>query len=119
MNPQVRRRIGDELKSYEKIEIVSPGNRLTIQDLGRRGSQRYGVSVSGVLDLQATVIREPACRKPSVFRGAGIDISVEPGDSGFDSDTKGRSDGCGEPTSTSMGFPCRLGKRMLASQEGP
>ena len=38
------------------IEIVLPGNRLTVQDLGRRGSQRYGVSVSGSLDLQAAVI---------------------------------------------------------------
>ena len=38
------------------IEIISPGNRLTVQDLGRRGSQRFGVSVSGVLDIQAAVI---------------------------------------------------------------
>lgn len=43
------------MSAQRKIEIVSPGNRLTIQDLGRRGSQRYGVSVSGVLDLQAAV----------------------------------------------------------------
>ena len=40
----------------DHIEVVSPGNRLTVQDLGRRGSQRYGVSVSGVLDLQAAVV---------------------------------------------------------------
>ncbi len=44
------------LSAAAHIEIVSPGNRLTVQDLGRRGSQRYGVSVSGALDLQAAVI---------------------------------------------------------------
>ena len=44
------------MSTQRKIEIVSPGNRLTIQDMGRRGSQRYGVSVSGVLDLQAAAI---------------------------------------------------------------
>ena len=43
------------MSKHRKIEIVSPGNRLTVQDLGRRGSQRFGVSVSGVLDLQAAV----------------------------------------------------------------
>ena len=43
------------MATLRKIEIVSPGNRLTVQDLGRRGSQRFGVSVSGVLDLQAAV----------------------------------------------------------------
>lgn len=43
------------MATHRKIEIVSPGNRLTVQDLGRRGSQRFGVSVSGVLDLQAAV----------------------------------------------------------------
>ncbi len=37
------------------VEVISPGNRLTVQDLGRRGSQRFGVSVSGVLDLAAAV----------------------------------------------------------------
>ena len=44
------------MATQRKIEIVSPGNRLTVQDMGRRGSQRYGVSVSGVLDVQAAVI---------------------------------------------------------------
>lgn len=38
------------------IEVLSPGNLLTVQDLGRRGSQRFGVSVSGVLDLQAAIM---------------------------------------------------------------
>ena len=43
------------MSAQAKFEIVSPGNRLTVQDLGRRGSQRFGVSVSGVLDLRAAV----------------------------------------------------------------
>ena len=62
-----------------KIEIVSPGNRLTVQDLGRRGSQRYGVSVSGVLDLQAAVIANRLVGNPAsaamleaTFGGAAI-----------------------------------------------
>ena len=38
------------------IEVVAAGPRTTVQDLGRRGSQRYGVSVSGVLDADATVL---------------------------------------------------------------
>ena len=61
------------------IEIVSPGNRLTVQDLGRRGSQRYGVSVSGVLDLQAAVIANRLVGNPAsaamleaTFGGAAI-----------------------------------------------
>ena len=38
------------------IEVVAAGPRSTVQDLGRRGSQRYGVSVSGVLDADAAVL---------------------------------------------------------------
>ena len=38
------------------IEVIAAGPRTTVQDLGRRGSQRYGVSVSGVLDAVATVL---------------------------------------------------------------
>ena len=82
-----------------KIEVVSPGNRLTVQDLGRRGSQRYGVSVSGVLDVQAAVIANRLVGNPissalleSTFGGVslkfeqqtkvavtGADVSVESG----------------------------------------
>ena len=38
------------------IEVRESGARLTVQDLGRRGSQRYGVSVSGVLDFRAAML---------------------------------------------------------------
>ena len=67
------------MSSQAKIEIVSPGNRLTVQDLGRRGSQRFGVSVSGVLDLQAAVIANRLVGNPvtsalleSTFGGTSI-----------------------------------------------
>ncbi len=39
-----------------KIEVISAGALSTVQDLGRRGSQRYGVSVSGVLDFAAAAL---------------------------------------------------------------
>lgn len=51
--------------SPANIEIASPGNLLTVQDLGRRGSQRYGVSVSGVLDLQAAVLANRLVGNPT------------------------------------------------------
>ncbi len=38
------------------IEVREFVARLTVQDLGRRGSQRYGVSVSGVLDFRAAIL---------------------------------------------------------------
>lgn len=38
------------------ISVVKAGPRSTVQDLGRRGSQSYGVSVSGVLDADAAVL---------------------------------------------------------------
>lgn len=38
------------------ISVVHPGPRTTVQDLGRRGSQGYGVSVSGALDVDAAVL---------------------------------------------------------------
>ena len=72
----------NELSAAAHIEIVSPGNRLTVQDLGRRGSQRYGVSVSGALDLQAAVIANRLVGNPtasalleSTFGGVAIKFS--------------------------------------------
>ena len=51
--------------SNPHVEILTPGSRLTVQDLGRRGSQRFGVSVSGVLDLQAAVIANRLVGNPA------------------------------------------------------
>ena len=39
-----------------RISVVRPGPRTTVQDFGRYGSQRYGVSVSGVLDEEAATL---------------------------------------------------------------
>ena len=38
------------------VSVVKSGPRTTVQDLGRRGTQRYGVSVSGVLDEEAAIL---------------------------------------------------------------
>ncbi len=72
------------MSTRRKIEIVSPGNRLTVQDLGRRGSQRFGVSVSGVLDLQAAVYANRLVGNPissavleSTFGGALLQFDVD------------------------------------------
>ena len=51
--------------SKSNVEVLTAGSRLTIQDLGRRGSQRFGVSVSGVLDLQAAVLANRLVGNPA------------------------------------------------------
>ena len=73
-----------EMSAQREVEIVSPGNRLTVQDLGRRGSQRFGVSVSGVLDLQAAVYANRLVGNPvssavleSTFGGAVIRFGMD------------------------------------------
>ena len=72
--------------SNSNVEVLTAGSRLTIQDLGRRGSQRFGVSVSGVLDLQAAVLANRLVGNPpssavleSLFGGVSLV---------FDADTK-------------------------------
>ncbi len=70
--------------SNPHVEVLTPGSRLTIQDLGRRGSQRFGVSVSGVLDLQAAVIANRLVGNPvssavleSTFGGTSLLFGTE------------------------------------------
>lgn len=72
--------------SKSNVEVLTAGSRLTVQDLGRRGSQRFGVSVSGVLDLQAAVLANRLVGNPassavleSLFGGMSL---------AFDADTK-------------------------------
>ena len=72
--------------SKSNIEVLTAGSRLTIQDLGRRGSQRFGVSVSGVLDLQAAVLANRLVGNPAssaVFESLFGGMSLV-----FDADTK-------------------------------
>ena len=66
------------------VEVNSPGNRLTVQDLGRRGSQRFGVSVSGVLDISAAVTANRLVGNPAnsamveaTFGGVSLSFNSE------------------------------------------
>ena len=72
--------------SQSHIEIVSPGNLLTVQDLGRRGSQRFGVSVSGVLDLQAAIMANRLVGNPTA--SAMLEATFGGVSLTFDSETK-------------------------------
>ena len=48
------------------ITILKPGLLTTIQDLGRRGSQQYGVIVSGAMDATSYRLGETLLQqKPS------------------------------------------------------
>ncbi|MFA1641961.1 biotin-dependent carboxyltransferase family protein [Chryseomicrobium imtechense] len=38
------------------LEVIQPGPFTTVQDCGRRGYQRYGVSVTGVMDRQSHIL---------------------------------------------------------------
>ena len=72
--------------SIPRVEVLMPGSRLTVQDLGRRGSQRFGVSVSGVLDLQASVLANRLVGNPAtsaIFEATFGGTSLV-----FDADTK-------------------------------
>ncbi len=74
------------LNSKSNVEVLTAGSRLTIQDLGRRGSQRFGVSVSGGLDLQAAVLANRLVGNPAssaVLESLFGNMSLV-----FDADTK-------------------------------
>ena len=60
--------------SIETLEIVSPGMLTSVQDLGRRGYQRFGIPVSGAMDT-------PALRFANILVGnresaAGLEATV-------------------------------------------
>ena len=60
--------------SIETLEIVSPGMLTSVQDLGRRGYQRFGIPVSGAMDT-------PALRVANILVGnresaAGLEATV-------------------------------------------
>lgn len=70
--------------STSNIKVITPGARLTVQDLGRRGSQKYGVSVSGVLDASAAIIANRLVGNPitsavleSTFGGVSLEFDSE------------------------------------------
>ena len=60
--------------SIETLEIVTPGMLTSVQDLGRRGYQRFGIPVSGAMDA-------PALRVANILVGnrenaAGLEATV-------------------------------------------
>jgi antagonist of KipI len=60
--------------STDTLEIVSPGLLTSVQDLGRRGYQRFGIPVSGAMDA-------PALRVANILVGnrenaAGLEATV-------------------------------------------
>ena len=70
--------------SVPNIKVINPGARLTVQDLGRRGSQKYGVSVSGALDASAAIIANRLVGNPvtsavleSTFGGVSLEFASE------------------------------------------
>lgn len=66
------------------IELVAAGPRTTVQDSGRRGAQRYGVSVSGMLDSDAAVLGNRLVGNDS--RCAVLECTFGSVDLRFDSD---------------------------------
>ncbi len=96
------------------VEVISPGNRLTVQDLGRRGSQRFGVSVSGVLDLAAAVtanrlVGNPATSAMLEATFGGVSLS-------FNSETRVAVTGA-EVTVDVNGFQMPLWETMILPAE--
>ena len=68
------------------LSIVKSGPRTTIQDLGRRGSQSYGVSVSGVLDVDAAILGNRLVG--NVISAAVLEITFGGAELRFDRDIK-------------------------------
>lgn len=46
------------------LEVVHPGTLTTVQDLGRRGAQRYGVPVSGAMDPELLALANTLVGNP-------------------------------------------------------
>lgn len=56
------------------IHVLHPGLFTTVQDLGRRGYQRFGVSVSGAMDPWALTVGNRLLGNPD--RAAGLEITL-------------------------------------------
>ena len=57
------------------IHVVRPGLFTTIQDLGRFGYQRFGVSVSGAMDPWALTVGNRLLGNPD--RAAGLEVTIQ------------------------------------------
>jgi biotin-dependent carboxylase-like uncharacterized protein len=56
------------------IEVIAPGPLMTVQDLGRPGARRYGVSPGGALDAFALAAANRLVGNPSA--AAGVEITA-------------------------------------------
>ena len=56
------------------MRVISPGVLSLIQDGGRGGFQRCGVSVSGAMDPDSLLLGNRLGRQPARFRGCRGDI---------------------------------------------
>ena len=61
--------------NHSTIHVLRPGLFTTIQDLGRRGYQRFGVSVSGAMDPWALTVGNRLVSNPD--RAAGLEITLQ------------------------------------------
>ena len=59
----------------ETFEVLQKGAQTTIQDLGRYGYQRYGVSISGAMDKFALRVGNLLAGNPSEGEGA-IEVTL-------------------------------------------
>jgi allophanate hydrolase subunit 2 len=57
------------------IHVLRPGLFTTMQDLGRNGYQRFGVSVSGAMDPWALTVGNRLLGNPD--RAAGLEITIQ------------------------------------------
>ncbi len=57
------------------IHVLRPGLLTTVQDLGRPGYQRYGVSVSGAMDRRALLIGNRLVGNPD--EAAGLECTIQ------------------------------------------
>ena len=57
------------------IEVISPGFSSSIQDLGRTGYRKWGVPVSGAMDLEAAVLGNSLLQNPE--NAAVLEITLD------------------------------------------
>jgi len=87
------------------IHVVRPGLFTTIQDLGRVGYQRFGVSVSGAMDPWALTVGNRLLGNPD--RTAGLEITLHGPELLFEDALSIAITGADlNPTSNGVALPC-------------
>jgi antagonist of KipI len=72
-------------QQHPQISVVKPGWFTTVQDLGRRGYQQYGVSVSGAMDPHAHILANRLVGNPD--EEATLEITLKGPELYFHDDT--------------------------------